>query len=59
MNKKKNNSLAVVILASGSSERFGKTATPKQYKKINKKTILEYSIDKFSLKTIVKSIVYM
>ena len=46
MNKKKNNNTVLVILASGKSERF-RDAVPKQYKKINKKTVLEHSVDKF------------
>ena len=44
MNKK--NKLAVAILASGSGERFGGN-TPKQYKKINNKQIIEYTLDNF------------
>ncbi len=55
MNKKKNNRIAVVILASGTSERF-EDATPKQYKKINNKTILEHSIDKFKKNNKINSI---
>ena len=55
MNKKKNNRLAVVILASGASERFG-DSTPKQYQKINNKTILEYSIEKFIKSNKINSI---
>ena len=47
MNKKKNKNLAAVILASGLSVRFGGN-TPKQYKKINNKTILEHSIESFT-----------
>ncbi len=55
MNKKKNNNLAVVILASGASERF-EDSTPKQYKKINNKTILEHSIGKFIKNNKINSI---
>ena len=55
MNKKKNNRLAVVILASGASKRFG-DAIPKQYKKIKNKTILEHSIDKFRKNNKINSI---
>ena len=33
-----------IILASGSGERFG---SPKQFEKINSKTILEYTVNKF------------
>ena len=46
MNKKKNNKTAVVILASGASERFN-DIIPKQYKKIENKTILEITIKNF------------
>ena len=46
MNKKKNNKLAVAILASGSGERFG-GSIPKQYKKINNKLIIEHTLDNF------------
>ena len=45
MNKKKKNT-AVIILASGSSQRF-KSQIPKQYKKINNLTILEICIENF------------
>ena len=46
MNKKKNNKTATVILASGTSDRFG-GIIPKQYKKIKNKTVLEISINIF------------
>lgn len=46
MNKKKNNKTATVILASGISDRFG-GITPKQFKMIENKTILEISINIF------------
>ena len=46
MNKKKNNKTATVILASGTSERFG-GIIPKQYKKIENRTVLEISINIF------------
>ena len=46
MNKKKNNKTALVILASGTSDRFG-GIIPKQYKKIKNKTVLEISINIF------------
>ncbi len=46
MNKKKNNKIAAVLLASGVGERFS-GSIPKQYKKINNKTILEISLRRF------------
>ena len=46
MNKKKNNKTATVILASGTSDRFG-GIIPKQYKKIENKSVLEISINIF------------
>ena len=46
MNNKKKNKTATVILASGTSDRFG-GIIPKQYKKIENKTVLEISINIF------------
>ena len=40
---KKNNKTAAVILASGTSERFN-DVVPKQYKKVENKTILEITL---------------
>ena len=46
MNNKKNNKYVAIILASGLGERFG-GETPKQFKKINNKTVLEHTLEIF------------
>ena len=55
MNKKKNNKLAVAILASGLGERFG-GPVPKQYNKINDRLIIEHTLDNFIKNTKVNDI---
>ncbi|MEC8100229.1 MAG: 2-C-methyl-D-erythritol 2,4-cyclodiphosphate synthase [Pseudomonadota bacterium] len=55
MNKKKNNKLAIAILASGLGERFG-GSIPKQYKKIDDKLIIEHTLENFIKNTKVKDI---
>lgn len=55
MNKKKNNKTAAVILASGTSERFN-DVVPKQYKKVENKTILEITLKNLLRSNIISSL---
>ena len=55
MNKKKNNKTAAVILASGTSQRFN-DVVPKQYKKVENKTILEITLKNLLRSNIISSL---